>query len=92
MICRVWVKNSISRMPPGESFTSRPSSAVSCSPLCSRIRRRMSCASWIAAKSRCLRQMNGRSRSMKPVPASMAPAQGRALIQAARSQVRPIAS
>ena len=45
-----------------------------------------------AAKSRYLRQMNGDSSRRNFSPAAMSPAQARALIMAARSQLRPMLS
>ena len=77
MSWRVWVKNSISRIPPWPSLMSWPASRSGPPrPLWARMRLRMSWASSMAAKSRCLRQMNGRRRPRNASPAAMAPAQG----------------
>ncbi len=56
----VWAKNSISRMPPRPILMSWPLTATLPPPLWAWIWRLIEWMSWIAAKSRLLRQTNGR--------------------------------
>ena len=55
--CWVWAKNSISRMPPRPSLTLWPSTLTALPPRWASIWRLIEWMSWMAAKSRCLRQM-----------------------------------
>ena len=63
--CCVWAKNSISRIPPRPVLMSCPSTAIRPPPRCALIWRLIEWMSWMAAKSRFFRQMNGCSSRRK---------------------------